>query len=148
VPGHGSKVGHKQEKAIACLLTQPTIEAAAAASGVAYRTLRNWLALPHFQAAYRSARKDILERTVGRIVQGTVQAVTALVECLSSPREAVRVRAAAVLLSNAQRGMEVCDLAEEVRVLKEQIEDLRHDRESRFAASATGPGQGNGRPAR
>jgi hypothetical protein len=38
-PGHGQKQSRLQERAIVCLLTQPTIEAAAAEAGVAYRTL-------------------------------------------------------------------------------------------------------------
>ena len=45
----------KQEQAIAALLTETTIEAAATVCGVSLRTLKRWLADDGFQREYRAA---------------------------------------------------------------------------------------------
>ncbi len=47
--GRAREVGRKQEQAIAGLLAQPTVAAAAAAAGVSERSLRGWLADPAFR---------------------------------------------------------------------------------------------------
>ena len=51
--GHGEKLSRKQEQAIAALLEQPTIDAAAQVVGVSERTIRNWLKVCKFQVAHR-----------------------------------------------------------------------------------------------
>jgi hypothetical protein len=56
--GHGEKRSRRGEAAIAALLTEPTIEAAAAKARISVRTLKYWLRQPRFQAAYRQARRD------------------------------------------------------------------------------------------
>ena len=53
-----------REQALAALLTEKTVEDAAAKAGIAYRTLKLWLTRPDFQADYRAARAEILDRTV------------------------------------------------------------------------------------
>ncbi|MBI3909994.1 MAG: hypothetical protein HY320_03565 [Armatimonadetes bacterium] len=60
--GHGAKLPRKREQAIAALLAEPTVGAAAGAAGVGYATLRRWLALPEFDAEYRAARLEAVER--------------------------------------------------------------------------------------
>ena len=45
----------KQIKALQCLLTYPTKKEAAAAAGIAERTLRSYLANEEFQAEYKKA---------------------------------------------------------------------------------------------
>jgi hypothetical protein len=59
--GHGEKKGRKAELAIAALLAEPTVEAAAARAGVSAGTLKNWLADPAFRRAYRRARREVVE---------------------------------------------------------------------------------------
>lgn len=59
--GHGEKLSRKQEGAIAALLTQQSIEAAAYRAGVATRTLKTWLKVPSFCAAYKMARRRLLD---------------------------------------------------------------------------------------
>jgi hypothetical protein len=68
--GHGSKIGRKQEDAIAALLTQRNVEEAARAAGISVRTLLRWLKLPEFQTAYRQARRDAFGQATARLQQG------------------------------------------------------------------------------
>jgi hypothetical protein len=58
--GHGEKLSRKREQAIAALLTQPTIAAAAKMAGIGERTLRRWLKLPEFASAYDAARREVV----------------------------------------------------------------------------------------
>lgn len=62
IVGHGTKIGRKQEDAIAALLTQPTLAEAARQTGVGEKTLRRWQQDPSFQSAYREARRTTFGR--------------------------------------------------------------------------------------
>lgn len=118
--GHGAKLDRKQEQAIAALLSQPTVEAAANAAGISEKTLKNWLALPEFQAAYRAARQDILDRTVVRLLAASGKAIDTLEANLCAPRPGDQIRAAQTILSHATAGVELLDLAERVKALEER----------------------------
>ncbi len=60
--GHGAKFGRKQEQAIAALLTQPSMEAAARSIGIAVKTLRTWLKVPEFHRSYLDARREVVSQ--------------------------------------------------------------------------------------
>jgi hypothetical protein len=108
--GHGQKLTRKQEALIAALLTEPTHAAAAAKAGVSPRTLYRWLHLPAFRAAYRRARREIVEFTIGRVQAGTGAAFDALLEVArNGRRDGDRVRAADTLLNYALRGLSAAD---------------------------------------
>jgi hypothetical protein len=68
----------QQEAAIAALLSQPTLDAAATAADVAPRTLKGWLRLPAFAAACAAARRQILEGSVALLLAATRRAVETL----------------------------------------------------------------------
>jgi hypothetical protein len=106
--GHGQKLSRKQEVLIAALLTEPTHAAAAAKAGVSEATLQRWLRLPAFQAAYRQARRELVEAAVGRLQAATGQAVDTLVSVAKSgARDGDRVRAAVALLEHAFKGLDL-----------------------------------------
>jgi hypothetical protein len=109
--GHGEKQGRKREQAIAALLAEATVEAAAAKAGVGYRTLKGWLTEPAFRAAYRRARRELVEGAVGRLQAATGQAVdTLLAVARSGSKDGDRVRAAVALLEHAFRGLAEADV--------------------------------------
>src|SRR5262245_53350225 len=118
--GHGSKLGHKQEAAIAALLSEPTISAAAAKVPVAERTLKEWLTDPAFQRAYREARQSILDRVVVRLLDACGVAVAKLRANLDEGRPGEQTRAAVAILTQATRGVELLDLAERLTALEER----------------------------
>jgi hypothetical protein len=108
--GHGKKLTHKQEALIAALLTEPTQQQAAAKAGVAETTACRWLQEPEFAAAYRQARRELVEGAVGRLQAATGQAVdTLLAVAKDGKRDADRVRAAVALLDHAFRGLTEAD---------------------------------------
>jgi transposase-like protein len=110
VRGGGQELTGKQEALIAALLTEPTYADAAAKVGVGQSTLYRWLHLPAFRAAYRRARRELVESAIGRIQAGTGQAVeTLLTVARQSRRDSIRVRAAIALLDYAFRGLADAD---------------------------------------
>ena len=60
----GDNLSHKQEKAIAALLSEATVTSAAEKPGVSEVTLYRWLKLPDFVAAYREARREVVEKAM------------------------------------------------------------------------------------
>jgi hypothetical protein len=119
--GHGSKLGRKQEEAIAALLTHRNIEEAAGAAGIGARTLLRWLKIPEFQAAYRQARRDAYGQAVARLQQGTSAAATTLLKTLIDPGTppSVKVRAAEAIFNHAAKAIEIEDIEARVAALEQ-----------------------------
>jgi hypothetical protein len=110
VGGHGQKLTSKQEALIAALLTEPNHAAAATKAGVGKTTLYRWMHLPGFRAAYRQARRELVEGAVGRIQAATGQAVETLLDVArEGRRDGDRVRAAKALLDHALQGLAEAD---------------------------------------
>src|SRR5215813_12164665 len=66
--------------------------------------------LPDFQAAYRRARRELVEGAIGRIQATTGQAVdTLLAVATDGKKDGDRVRAAVALLDHAFRGLTDAD---------------------------------------
>src|SRR5262245_25809567 len=108
--GHGQKLSRKQEQAVAALLSEATLQAAAARAGVSASTVKRWLKEPEFRAAYRQARRELVEGAVGRVQAATGQAVdTLLAVAKGGVKDADRVRAAVALLDHAFRGLTDAD---------------------------------------
>lgn len=139
-----SKLGGKQEKAIAALLTAATHEKAAEQAGVSVATLQRWLLLPDFQTAYRVARTRCLESAVGRLQQAAGEAVDALKAGLASEKVGDKLRAAGMILEHAHRGAELLDLAERVAELERLLSEGKGDDEWQPAAPDRLHPQGNG----
>jgi hypothetical protein len=119
--GHGSKLGRKQEEAIAALLTHRNIEEAADAAGIGARTLLRWLKLPEFDAAYRDARRKAFGQAVARLQQGTSAAATTLLKTLIDPGTppSVKVRAAEAIFNHAAKAIEIEDIEARVTALEQ-----------------------------
>jgi hypothetical protein len=121
--GHGDKLSRKQETAIAALLTEPTVETAAAKAGVSYRALKSWLTLPRFRQAYAAARQEVLERTMSQLLAASGRAVEALEANLDAYKAADKTRAAVAILTHAVKGMEMLDLAERIAELERRLDE-------------------------
>ena len=107
----GPKISHHQDRAIAALLIAPTIAEAAQAAGVNVRTLERWLSESEdFQAAYREARRRVLDGTVAELQKAGTDAVAALKRNLTCGKPPTEVRAAVAILTLGMRGTELMDV--------------------------------------
>src|SRR5262249_49909333 len=124
MPG-GTKLGHKQEAAVAALLSSPSLEEAARKCNVSLRTLKNWLRRPEFRAAYSEAQRQLLERTIAGLVPVGGKAVQRLEHNLTCGNPAAENRAAELALAFMFKGLELVHLAAEVARLREQVEGAK-----------------------
>jgi len=118
--GHGEKRGRREEQAIAALLSEPTIEAAAKKAGISESSLLRWMAVPSFQERYRAARRQVVEHAVSRLQQATSEAVDALQRNLTCGTPAAEIAAAKATIDFSLKAIELTDLAERI----EQLEQL------------------------
>ena len=118
--GLGENLTPKQERAIAALLSEATVASAAEKAGVGEVTLYRWLKQRHFLAAYREARRQVMEKSVAQMQQGSWAASTTLLKLLGSPSDSVRLRAATEILDQANKGLETLDFEERLRRLEER----------------------------
>ena len=122
-----SNLTPKQEKAISCLLTEPSITKAAKAAGVGERTLYRWLEEADFAAAYQSARRDAVGQAIGRLQQASSSAVTVLMALmLDKPIPAsTRFAAARSIIELSLRAVELEDIEARLAALEATMKE-RH----------------------
>jgi hypothetical protein len=121
--GHGEKLSHKQERAIAALLVAPSVTAAAQQIGVNENTLLRWLKDAAFQTTYREARRHVVQQAIAQVQQATSEAVEALRAIMSNgdaPASA-RVSAAKAVLETALKAVELEDIEQRLQALEAQM---------------------------
>jgi len=122
-----TKMGRKQEAVIAALLTEPTHALAAQKAGLGEATLQRWLRDPGFLAAYRQARRQVVETAIAQMQRATSKAVATLERNLDCNNPSVEVRAAATIIESATKAVELVDLAERVDELEQLLKGLQSD---------------------
>jgi type II secretory pathway component GspD/PulD (secretin) len=125
--GHGAKFDRKKEDAIAALLSHRNIDDAAAAIGIAPRTLLRWMEEPEFDAAYREARRTAFRQSIGRLQLAASAAVSTLLKIMIDPNApaSTRVRAADSVLDHAGKAIELDDIESRVAALEQAGEAAR-----------------------
>ena len=102
-----ARTGHlsaRQETVLSALLAAPSIQAAAAQTGVGERTIRRWLANDAlFQESYRVARRQLLDQSMLVLQRAVGMAVRELIQELQSPNESIRHRSACAILDRSER---------------------------------------------
>jgi hypothetical protein len=126
--GHGNKLDRLQEQAIACLLTEPTVQAAADKAGVGVATLGRWLQSRAFRAAYHAARRQVLAGTVQALVLASTDAVAVLAAELKGAKAGDRIRAAEKILGLALRAESLVNLDDRLSALEDDAEEDRRRR--------------------
>ena len=119
-----SILGHKQEEAIAALLTQRNVEEAARTAGVGTRTLLRWLKTPEFDAVYRQARRAAFAQTIARLQQGSSAAATTLLKLMldAATPASTRARCSESIISFASKAIELEDIEARVAALERATE--------------------------
>ena len=111
-----------EDRALAALLSEPTIAQAAAKADISESTMLRWLADPSFKARYRDARRQVVELAVTNLQQATSDAVEALTRNLTCGVPASEIAAAKAVLDFAVKGVELVDLSERVEQLERAAE--------------------------
>jgi hypothetical protein len=121
----------KQEKAIAALLSEPTMKSAAQLVKVSEITLIRWLREDAFRDAYQEARREATRQAIARLQQASSEAVDTLREVMkdSQATYGARVSAAKTVLDLSLKAVELEDLQGRVEqmelLLKVQNEQAR-----------------------
>ena len=110
--GHGTKLGRKQEDAIAGLLSQRNVDEAARAAGVGARTLWRWMRDPEFQTAYRKAQRAAFGQSLARLQQASSAAVAVVLKLMleATTPASTRLRAADIVLARSAKAIELEDV--------------------------------------
>ena len=128
--GSGSKIGKKQEEAIAALLSQRNVEEAARVAKVGVRTMYRWMKEPAFDAAYRKARRASFGQTIARLQQGSPNAASLLLKIVLDGQApaSTRVRAAEIVLDKAAKAIELEDIEARLVELERAAEEAKNKR--------------------
>jgi hypothetical protein len=110
----------REELAVAALLSEPTIEAAAKKAGVSESTLLRWLQEPSFKERHRAARRAVVEGVIGRLQQSSGLALDALVRNLACGTAAVEVSAAKAILDLTTKALDT-DTADRLVALEQAL---------------------------
>lgn len=109
----------RQERALAALLSEVTLEAAAKKAGISTVTMWRHLRTPAFRAAYLQTRRQLVEETTSLLQRASKKAVSVLIRNLDCGVPSVEVSSARVVLDSAYRGVEQIEMEERVRQLEE-----------------------------
>lgn len=111
------------EKAIAALMTAPSVEAAAQETGVTGRTLHKWMREPEFLEKWNAAKRALVQTATARLRSGMVASIAAL-EQIRDDKEtpaSVKVSASRTILEFALRSHEIEDLQERLTALERNL---------------------------
>lgn len=111
-----------KKRALAALLSQPTIEKAAAACTLTTRTLYNYLADPDFRAALATEQERTIAAAVSALSGLAGNSIDALRDVITDKgvSPGVRVRAALGILGRLMDLKEFADLERRIAALEER----------------------------
>jgi uncharacterized small protein (DUF1192 family) len=119
-------LSRSQERALAALISQPTITLAAAEAKVGQRTLYRWLAEDQaFKSEYLRVRRRIVNNAVFQIQKATDNAVNVTIGLMNDPETpaTARLAAARTVLEMSLNALQVEELEERIRVLEARLEE-------------------------
>lgn len=117
------KLTPKQEKALACLLTEPTIEGAARSVGVSKTTMYQWLKDATFKTALDEARALLFTDNLGVLKASIREGIEALRLALNDPDATIanKITAGKTLIELALRAHEQLEIENRLTALESQI---------------------------
>jgi transposase-like protein len=108
----------KQEKALAALVTEVTVEAAAKTAGVSAPTIYRWLREPKFKREVLAMRRLVVEEAIGLAQPACRRAVATLVSSMDCDNPNVQVRAAQLILETSLKGIETLELESRIEAVE------------------------------
>jgi hypothetical protein len=124
----------KEARAIAALLCEPSVEAAARSARIGARTLRRWLQRPDFAEELARAAREAMAGAMKTLQAASVEAVETLRAVLADEEgpTTARVSAARVVLEQAQRAAEREELEARIVDLERAVEERGLAEDSRW----------------
>jgi phage host-nuclease inhibitor protein Gam len=107
-----------QQRAIVALLTTKTHDEAAQQAGIASRTMRAYLALPHFRDALKAAQSEAFQDALATLGQIVGKAIATLERNLDCGKPSVEVRAASAVLEHSIKDAELQRLTRRIQDLE------------------------------
>jgi hypothetical protein len=120
-PTHTGKKG-QDGRLIAALVSGARAGKAAEHAGVSLRTVRRRMKDPTFRRKLAKARDALLERALGHVAHGTVEAAVVLRKLLRDSDSKVKLGAARCILDAARALRVEVDLTERLNEIKEQLD--------------------------
>lgn len=113
----------QQRRAIAALLTERDIRAAALKCEVSERVLYRWLELPEFKTELRAASKQAIDTAILRLSELSGQAVETLREVMTDKEASAgtRVQAANIALARLLDLRELQELEERLQKIEKEL---------------------------
>ncbi len=124
-----SEISTKQEKLIALLLTEKTIDEACKKANVNVTTYWRWMQSVKFLQHYRTARRGILENTVAKLQSVTYQAIETLERNLTCENPAAEIRSAQIILEQSIKGLETLDVENRLEMLEQLVKEMEKKNE-------------------
>jgi hypothetical protein len=121
-----NKISARQERLIAYLLTERTIERACGKAKVAVTTYWRWMQNEIFLTEYRKTRRGILENIVARMQSLSFSAIDTLEKNLNCENPATENRAAQIIIEQSLRGLELLDVENRLEMLESLVRDLEN----------------------
>lgn len=112
-----------REAAVNALIAQPTIRGAAAACGIAEKTLHAWLKEEDFAKKVREAQQEISRATMGRLLSSIGLAIDTLAEIAGDQAQAPgpRVTASKAILDHSLKIYELEAVQERLEALERRL---------------------------
>jgi hypothetical protein len=107
---------------------------AAREAGISRSAAQRHLTDPEFKEQVAACRREMFNRTTGRLADAMAEAVETLRGLLTSESESIRLRAAATLLEEATRFQDSTELAERVRDIEAYLSWAGDDKNQRASA--------------
>lgn len=111
----------REQRVLAALITERTVDEAAAQAGVGVRTLYRWLAeRPAFRDAYRAELRGVMAAVSGRLQGSALRALKAIEQVLDDKeaRHADRLAAASKILDLSFRSYELGEVEQRLEALE------------------------------
>ncbi|MGD1094230.1 MAG: hypothetical protein ABSB35_19870 [Bryobacteraceae bacterium] len=117
------------EQAIAALVSNHrNLEETAKVAGISVATLKRWMRLPEFKAAYLQARREILFQANARVQINSGTAAAVLLKLMADPATpaSVRARIALGLLELANQSLVSEDQEERIVALEQTMNQQKY----------------------
>ncbi len=121
--GHGEKFSRKALQAIAALITESTIAAAAKKVGIGERTLRRWMRIPGFKKMFEDEVHHRLQKATDGLEEAAPQAIGRLVTMLTEydVKDNDRIDAAKTLIYAALKKQQIGQLERRLLLLEQKL---------------------------